>query len=115
MIHWADGGETKLGNLVLLCRHHHRLVHEGGFRVTLSASGEKRFRRPDGPPVLPGPDPRFRGNVFALWASHHRESLKIGPRTLPPDWRGERMDFGMAIDGLLIRERNAHRDPVPDT
>ena len=31
--HWADGGETKLGNLLLLCSHHHRLVHEEGWRV----------------------------------------------------------------------------------
>ena len=31
--HWADGGETTLDNLILLCRFHHRLVHEGGWRV----------------------------------------------------------------------------------
>jgi hypothetical protein len=31
--HWADGGETKLGNLVMLCRRHHRFVHEYGFAV----------------------------------------------------------------------------------
>ena len=29
--HWADGGATRLDNLVLLCRRHHRAVHEGGF------------------------------------------------------------------------------------
>jgi hypothetical protein len=28
--HWVDGGPTKIDNLRLLCRHHHRLVHEGG-------------------------------------------------------------------------------------
>jgi hypothetical protein len=31
--HWADGGETKLGNLLLLCSHHHRLVHEEGWKL----------------------------------------------------------------------------------
>ena len=30
VVHWADGGETKLENLRLLCRRHHRMVHEGG-------------------------------------------------------------------------------------
>ncbi len=29
IVHWADGGATRLDNLVLLCRHHHRLLHEG--------------------------------------------------------------------------------------
>jgi hypothetical protein len=29
--HWADGGETKLSNLITLCGFHHRLLHEGGF------------------------------------------------------------------------------------
>ncbi len=31
--HWAKGGPTTLENLVQLCSYHHRLVHEGGFRV----------------------------------------------------------------------------------
>ena len=36
--HWADGGPTKLWNLILLCRRHHRLVHEG--RWQLVAAGD---------------------------------------------------------------------------
>jgi hypothetical protein len=31
--HWIEGGETSLSNCLLLCSHHHRLMHEGGWRV----------------------------------------------------------------------------------
>jgi hypothetical protein len=31
--HWAEGGETRLGNLLLLCSFHHRKVHEGGWKA----------------------------------------------------------------------------------
>jgi len=41
--HWADGGATALDNLVLLCRFHHRLMHEGGFSCVKSEDGEIRF------------------------------------------------------------------------
>jgi hypothetical protein len=43
--HWAEGGETSLLNCLLLCRHHHRLVHEGGWRVEWR-DGEKRTGKP---------------------------------------------------------------------
>jgi len=50
--HWADGGATRLDNLLLLCRRHHRAVHEEGYRVTLGRDGEAVFLGPDGR-VLP--------------------------------------------------------------
>jgi Domain of unknown function (DUF222)/HNH endonuclease len=53
--HWARGGETKLSNLVLLCRRHHRLVHEGGHSVERLADGELRFRDPWGLPIPEAP------------------------------------------------------------
>jgi len=45
--HWADGGETSLENLVQLCRHHHRLVHEGGYDCQRTPTGEIFFTAPD--------------------------------------------------------------------
>jgi hypothetical protein len=47
--HWADGGATALDNLVLLCRPHHRLVHQG-FGLEMR-DGRPAFSRPDGSPL----------------------------------------------------------------
>ena len=33
IVHWVDGGETNLDNCVLLCRRHHRMFHEGGWKL----------------------------------------------------------------------------------
>ena len=38
--HWARGGATRADNLVLLCRRHHRIVHEGGWRLAWGEQGE---------------------------------------------------------------------------
>ncbi|WP_414717459.1 HNH endonuclease signature motif containing protein [Steroidobacter sp.] len=46
--HWAHGGETKLSNLVSLCRHHHRQVHEGNIVVQVLDDGAIRFTTPNG-------------------------------------------------------------------
>jgi len=46
--HWAAGGETRLDNLLLLCSRHHRLVHEGGYRIDKDFQDRWIFRRPDG-------------------------------------------------------------------
>jgi hypothetical protein len=66
--HWADGGETALGNLVLLCSYHHRLVHEERWQVEwwgegrpafIDPRGQKYFdgRRPAPPALPPDQDP----------------------------------------------------------
>jgi hypothetical protein len=53
--HWAEGGETSIDNLVLLCRHHHRLVHEGGYTVTRMGRDAFEFRTPRGRIIQPSP------------------------------------------------------------
>ncbi len=52
--HWAAGGATSLENLTLLCSHHHRLLHEGGFSIRREADGALCFRRSDGRVIPPG-------------------------------------------------------------
>jgi hypothetical protein len=37
--HWVDGGPTDLGNLAMVCRAHHRTVHEGGWQLTRGPDG----------------------------------------------------------------------------
>jgi hypothetical protein len=50
IVHWRRGGPTNLLNLTLACHHHHTLVHDGGWDVTMTAMGP-RWSRPDGSAV----------------------------------------------------------------
>jgi hypothetical protein len=49
--HWLHGGPTDLANLGLVCRAHHRAVHEGGWRL---------HRDPDGRLAATPPHPSHR-------------------------------------------------------
>src|ERR1700730_16271681 len=42
LVWWTRGGATALPNLALLCRPHHRMVHEGGWRLERQKDG--RFK-----------------------------------------------------------------------
>ncbi len=99
--HWADGGPTALDNLVLLCRRHHRAVHEEGYRVTIDAGGDAKFLRPDGRPLPEAPPaPAWTGP--ALQPTNDRlaaAGIEIDADTAP-SWGGERLDLDWAMDVL---------------
>jgi 5-methylcytosine-specific restriction endonuclease McrA len=97
--HWAQGGPTTLSNLAMLCRRHHRAVHEEGYQLSRDANGELSFRTPLGrllaavtiPPAVPA-DP-----VGELRAQNDAHGLAIHPHTATPSWQGERLDLDHAI------------------
>ena len=100
--HWAHGGPTTLSNLTLLCRRHHRTVHEEGFRVERLPGGELTFRSPYGhvlPDVPPGVS--VADNPFeVIRVQNVEDGIRIDARTATPLWLGERLDVGYAIDVL---------------
>jgi 5-methylcytosine-specific restriction endonuclease McrA len=100
--HWAQGGPTTLSNLAMLCRRHHRAVHEEGYQVDRQPDGALRFRRPDGRPLPEVPPPAAvpADPVQALRAQHDAQGLRPHARTTCPSWLGERLDVGYAIDVL---------------
>ena len=46
--HWINGGETNPDNMTLLCTHHHRMLHEGGFSIAKESDDSLRFVTADG-------------------------------------------------------------------
>jgi hypothetical protein len=103
--HWAQGGPTKLSNLAMLCRRHHRAVHEEGFQVERQADGALVFRRPNGVviPMVPRSPALPTDPAGAIRARNEANGLALDPHTTTPGWLGERLDVGYAIDVLHPR------------
>lgn len=104
--HWAHGGGTVLTNLVILCRFHHRKVHEGGIRVEVLDDGALRFVKPNGEPCgVPNAEQQRLIDLRSLLTTSQRDHIRIDARTALTRWQGERMDYGVAVEALLARRR----------
>jgi len=112
--HWANGGPTRLDNLALLCRRHHRAVHEEGYRVERDAEGTLRFSAPGGRPIpeVPAPPAVPPDPTQALVAAHQARGLAIDARAGCPSWLGERLDLAWAIDVLHPAANSPAPGPV---
>jgi hypothetical protein len=94
--HWANGGDTKPANLLSLCRFHHRAVHEGGINIEVLDDGALRFLNREGDAVT---------NVYTQPPGDWRQ-LPNGTASV---YRGDHMDYALAVDVLLQQASRAVR------
>ncbi len=100
--HRANGGETKIANLVTLCRLHHRLVHEGEILIETLPEGGWRFVHHDGR--------HFEVIRCTRVSPDDWPDYGIEPNAAATRWRGERMDYDLGVWVLCnqaIRARSA--------
>ena len=91
--HWANGGETSLDNLVMLCRHHHRELHKGVFSIEVK-NHELVF--------VSGKGKRLEESIYPQFSHDKLLQLpKVSPEIVVNQWRGELIDYDMGVDGLL--------------
>ena len=107
MRHWLDGGSTDADNLVLLCSHHHKIVHELGWRVGWDSGGRLVVADPDGR-LLPHEPPPLPRDLADL------DNPGIGAGTIRSLWAGEPLDLAATVDVLLWR-RHRRGPPLFET
>jgi hypothetical protein len=117
--HWCEGGETRLDNLILLCRRHHTLLHQEGFEIAQGTEGFE-FVRPDGRMLPYALATQFAESAepqdgsLSIEAEDKALGLNIDARTAVTLWLGESMDYGFAVGTLMdIADAHAQRKPCP--
>lgn len=122
--HWSQLGPTDLDNLVLVCRFHHMLVHEGGYRVAAHRDGGWVFQDPHGEviPRAPGLVPIDRsGRPAGDLPACPADASSVGPPSttpadpyaaghpddLLPGWAGEPFHLWATVAALQDNPRAA--------
>ncbi len=99
--HWSKGGRTKLGNLILLCRAHHVIVHDSGFVISATAGG---FTFTTGAGTLVPASPALPASDEDIRTCH---DARVTPDTIIPAWYGDRLDLDHAIWACFANARTA--------
>ncbi len=79
IVFWGTGGPTEMANLCLLCRRHHRLVHQEGWRIEGDPGGELQFVSASGQILSSRPMPLLDEVEKRFFGWRH------GPPDGPPD------------------------------
>ena len=96
--HWLDGGETNLDNTILLCRRHHRYIHEYGFSLE-HLDDELVVRDPAGR-VLPSQGPRREVTVDLAAMAGAWSGRPVTSDVNAPGWDGQPPDYDLCIAAL---------------
>jgi hypothetical protein len=96
---------------VTLCRFHHPKVHEGDVIVQSLDDGAFRFIRPDGT-AFDSVAPQQTGDWTQLLVQHDEGDIHIDKKTATSRWRGERMDYSIAVECLVMKWRRGRSVPA---
>src|SRR5262249_24012720 len=102
--HWADGGETSLGNGLLLCSLHHRFVHEYGYAVELGADQRPQLRAPCGRGVAAVPARLATSSLGWPEIRSANQPLGIDATTIAGPWDGTPVDYGRIVGHLAVAD-----------
>jgi len=111
ILHWAQGGETKMSNLVLLCRRHHSLIHEGKFRVCRE-EGDVVFRTRDGV-RLPEITDLVPMDIAGELSADIDDSPDTSPDTSPDAWSELSLDASAeaSVHPKMLTPKLDHKPP----
>jgi hypothetical protein len=101
--HRAHGGTNELDNLVELCWFHHRLVHEGGWKLRFDSEGDVVVTNPAGN-VIPSVVP-IGGEAHAVERRNRAAGISLDATSITPRWYGDALDLGHITTALWCADQ----------
>ena len=104
-VHWRNGGRTDVDQLVLVCRRHHWLLHEGGYSCKALGNGRFAFFTPDGRRLPNHVEPMsLAPGTQGVRRCSSAAGTQVSAETPVPRSGGERFDLALTIDALLCQD-----------
>jgi hypothetical protein len=103
---WAEGGPTRLSNLVLVCSGHHRMIHEGRLESRI-CEGKIVFVDGRGRAMPAVAASVATGNELEQLEQFLRDADLYIDGSTAPTWDGSRVGIAEALDWMLLAERAA--------